>query len=156
MILCTNNVKYKFISTYFQSFCAINNIKYLNQVELLENLEEILENIYTTQCEESLAPLFNKYNEVVSSTVLNFTAQMHIILNGMDDQPKLKFDQITEATVRLCKDLEMLYDLGYKVIPDYFHPARILKPDWKLKPGKNTENVTYLGQILNHLRNLVS
>ena len=69
---------------------------------------------------------------------------MHIILNGIDDdQSKLKLDKITEATVRLCKDLEMLYNLGYKIMPDFFHPARILKPDWKFKPGKTRATVVH-------------
>ena len=66
---------------------------------------------------------------------------MIIVLNAInDDQNKLKFDQITEATAKLCKDLKMLYNLGYKIIPDFFHPARILKPDWKFKPGRNIGN----------------
>ena len=66
---------------------------------------------------------------------------MHIVLRGIDDgQSSLKLGKLTEATVRLFKDLEMLYNLGYKIIPDFFHPARILKPDWKFKPGKNKGN----------------
>ena len=66
---------------------------------------------------------------------------MHIVLRGIDDgQSSLKLGKLTEATVRLFKDLEMLYNLGYKIIPDFFHPARILKPDWKFKPGKKQGN----------------
>ena len=45
------------------------------------------------------------------------------------------FTETVTTALDLCQDLKMLYFLGYKIIPDFFHPARTILPGWKIKPG---------------------
>ena len=108
--------------------------KKFNQIISEKNCLEVLKKICTTQCTESLKPLFNKYDDFYTSTVMFYIIKTEMIIKNKN--PVDILGKIPETIVDLCQSLKMLYEVGHKIIPDFFHPARTIKPEWKIQPGK--------------------
>ena len=99
-----------------------------------KNCLGILKKIHTTQCRESLNPLFDKYDDFYTAIVMLYIIKTELILKNQNPVDILL--KVPKATVDLFQSVKMLYEVGNKIIPDFFHPVRTNHTEWKLKPGK--------------------
>ena len=112
------------------------------EVKDLDNMKEsisesrcldVLKNIYSKQCTQSLSPLFNAYDDYIAYTVMYFVIKSVFIKRNQNSNEILT--QIAMVNIDLCHGLKMLYDLGFNIIPDFFHPARTVHKSWKINLG---------------------
>lgn len=98
-----------------------------------ENIQKDLKSILINQCNSSLSPLFAKYDDFISCTVMLYSIKIDQIRRSNSFNV---LNNIAKATIDLIETLKMLYAVGYEIIPHFFHPARLLMPNWKFKPSK--------------------